>query len=251
LAEAWSALGTIKAYYDWEWEDAEQAYLKANALNPSLPWNHYHYSWYLNLFGRMDEAIREHKKAKELDPFEPFHTAFLGMIYFMVGEYDKAIREAKLAIAMKNKYLGKTILAKTYITMGRMDEANEIYQQLMNEYPRPKHYYYFLGVDYVLSGKIEEARKILSDMDTKYDTIPNSWGAWQRTEIYTALGDYDNSFEWFQFEPHHHFVPYIRVNWPLLTKDSAFIRDPRFKELMRRFNLPDPAPYQYDPDLDK
>lgn len=250
LAQAWSALATVKAYYDWDWKGAEQAYRKANSLNPSLPWNRYHYSWYLVLFGRMDEAIREHKKAKELNPFSPVGTAWLGYIYMMVGEYDKAIREAKLAMEMKNKVLGSMMLAEIYSSMGRLEEALEINQQLLNEYPLVR-YSPFLAKEYILSGNIEMGKQILDEWDTKLDTIPSAYGAYLRAEIYTALGDNDNAFKWYEFEPHHHWVPWVRVRWNMpCVKDSSFIKDPRFKELMRRMNLPDPAPFQYDPELD-
>ena len=248
LAEAWSLLGMVKAYYEFDWEGAEQAYHKANSLNPSIEWNHYHYAWYLVLFGRMDEAIREHKRAKELDPFSPFNTAWLGYIYMMLGEYDKAIRECKLAMELPNKFLGTQLLADTYFNMGREQEAIEIYEQLADEYSIPR--YNFSGWAYIRSGNLEEGKKILHDLETKYDTIPTPWGALKRADMYLALGDYDNAYKWYGFEPHHHFVPWIRVMWPALTNDSTFIKNPGFKALMRKMDLPDPSPFQYHPELD-
>ena len=68
-----------------------------------------------------------------------------------------------------------------------------------------------------------------------------------RGELYAALGDYENAVKWYSFEPHHHFAPWIRVRG---KHDSSFYDYPGFKKLMRRFNLPDPAPFQYDPDLE-
>ena len=244
LAQAWSVLGMVKAYYEWEWEAAEQAYHKANELNPSLPWNHYHYSWYLVLFGRMNEAIREHRLAQELDPFGPAHTGWFGFLYAMVGEYEKAIIEAERTIDMGYEVFGKLMLAEIYLFMGRNEEGIEIHEELVANYPIQK--YDWLGLAYIKSGRTEEGKKILKDLETKYDTIPSSWGALKRAEMYAALGDYDNAFKWLEFEPHHHFAPWVRI----FGNDSLFIQDPRFKALMRRMNLPDPSPFQYDPDLD-
>jgi class 3 adenylate cyclase/TolB-like protein len=243
LAQAWSVLGMVKAYYEWEWEAAEQAYHKANELNPSLPWNHYHYSWYLVLFGRMNEAIHEHRLAQELDPFGPAHTAWFGYLYAIVGEYDKALIEAERTIDMGFEAYGKFIQARIYDFMGRNEEAIEIYEQLVTDHGAPK--YDNLGLAYIKSGRIEEGKEILAELETKYDTIPTPWGALKRAQMYAALGDYDNAFKWFNFEPHHHFVAWVRG-----IDDSLFIKDPRFKILMRKMNLPDPAPYQYDPDVD-
>jgi TolB-like protein len=248
LAQAWSVFGMVKAYYDWDWEAAEQAYHKANELNPSLPWNHYHYSWYLLLFGRMNEAIREHKLAKELDPFNQAHTAWLGYIYMMLGEYEKAIRECELAMELPHKFLGSRFSADIHFFMGREEEAIEMYEQVAEEFSIPLHN--FLGRAYIMAGKIEEGKKILHDLETQYDSLPTPWGALTRARMYTALGDYENAYKWYEFEPHHHHIPWVRVRWILDTNDSTFIKNPGFKKLMRRFNLPDPAPFQYDPELD-
>lgn len=243
LAQAWSVLGMVKAYYEWEWEAAEQAYHKANELNPSLPWNHYHYSWYLVLFGRMNEAIREHRLAQELDPFGPAHTGWLGFLYAIVGEYEKAIAEAEHTIDMGYEAFGKFILAGTYMFMGQNEEAIELYEERVAKYQIPK--YNELGFAYIVSGRVEEGKEILAELETKYDSIPTPWGAFQRARMYAALKDYDNAFKWYNFDPHHHFVPWVRS-----SDDSLFVKDPRFKTLIRKMNLPDPAPYQYDPDLD-
>jgi len=246
LAQAWSVLGMVKAYYEWEWEAAEQAYHKANELNPSLPWNHYHYSWYLVLFGRMNEAIREHRLAQELDPFGPAHTGWFGFLYAFVGEYDKALEEAERTIDMGYEAFGEFVQAETYTLMGRYEEAVKIHEQRVIDYQIPKHN--ALGVAYIRSGRLEEGKKILAELETKYDTIPTGWGALKRAQLYAALGDYDNAVKWYNFEPHHHFVPWVR--WETYMYDSAFLDHPGFKDLMRRFNLPDPAPFQYDPELD-
>jgi hypothetical protein len=65
--------------------------------------------------------------------------------------------------------------------------------------------------------------------------------------MYAALKDYEDATKWFSFEPHMHFLP-----WRLRLKhsyDSLFVKDQRYKALLRKMNLPDPAPFQYDPDL--
>jgi class 3 adenylate cyclase/TolB-like protein/Flp pilus assembly protein TadD len=252
LAEAWTSLGMVKGYYDWDWDEAEYAYLKALELNPSLPWAHYHYSWFLALFGRMDEAILEHKRAKELDPFSPIHTAWLGYLYMTVGEYDKAIKEAELATTLRRGFLGKLMLAEIYSVMGRAEEATEIFEEVSEQLPNiPKFYFLFMGKHHLLSGNYDEGMKILADMDTLYDIKPTAWGALQRADMYTALGENDKAFQWYEYEPHHHFAPWVRYMWNIPpVKDSSFYYDPRFEQLLRRMNLPDPTPFQYNPELD-
>ena len=52
---------------------------------------HYHYSWALFLWDRMEEAIHEHKLAQKYDPFNPLQTAWLAALYCYDGDYEKAI----------------------------------------------------------------------------------------------------------------------------------------------------------------
>jgi TolB-like protein len=243
LAQAWSVYGMVMAYYEWNWEAAEKAYLKANELNPSLPWNHFHYSWYLILFGRMDEAIREHKLAQELDPFGPAHTGWFGYLYAMVGEYEKAIKEAELTIDMGFEGFGKIMLTHIYLYMGRNEEAVKTIEQLIEKFSLPTWYN---GLPNIRLGRIEEGMKSLKELETKYDSIPSPFGALVRGELYAALGDYEKAVKWYSFEPHHHWAPWVRVR---VKYDSSFHDYPGFKKLMQRYNLPDPAPFQYDPDL--
>jgi Tfp pilus assembly protein PilF len=64
LAEAHVALGELKLYYEWDWEGAQAAFVRALELNPNLPEAHRRYGWYLLLIGRPEDVLVELKKAK-------------------------------------------------------------------------------------------------------------------------------------------------------------------------------------------
>jgi hypothetical protein len=127
--------------------------------------------------------------------------------------------------------------------MGRENEAIKIREQLIADFGAPKE---SLIEPYIRVGRIEEAREIFNEIESKFDSLPSPFEAMGRAMLYRTMGDYDNAFKWFNFEPHHHHVPwYVRGN-----QDSLFVKDPRFKALLRKMNLPDPAPPQYDPELE-
>ena len=71
MAEIYAAMAEVYLYKLYRFEEAEKYFIKALELNPNLALTHYHYAWALNLFGRMEEAITEHKLAKKYDPFNP------------------------------------------------------------------------------------------------------------------------------------------------------------------------------------
>ena len=79
-AQAWAALACSKTYGEQDFEGAVKAYEKANALNPNMGFNHYHYAWLLYLYDEMEDAIKEHTIAQELDPLFPGHTFWLAWL---------------------------------------------------------------------------------------------------------------------------------------------------------------------------
>jgi len=230
LAEGYANMADVKLYYERDWKGAEQNFKRAAELNPSLPMNHYHYAWYLALMKRMDEAIVEHKKAQELDPITPLHTAWLGGLYWMDGQYDKAIAEAKKCLAWKNEYgLGWLITGFGYAGKGMYEEAIAAHRKAVEIDPSWK---YALGRTYALAGRKDEARKILAELEKEE---PSPFGAWTRAIMYTALGENDKAFQWLNYQPTHGWIPWFSVDpefYPLRT-------DPRFKELVRKWNLPE------------
>lgn len=135
-AGGWAALAHYHTYFGWDWELAEYAFNRANVLDPNLAYNHYHRAWYLALFGRMNEAIDEHKRAQELDPFTPLHTAWLGELYRMVGLYEEGLAEVKKIEQMQDDYaLGLLVKGNLLISQGNLKEGLEASQ---------KHFKFFL-----------------------------------------------------------------------------------------------------------
>ena len=246
LAEGWAALATIKTYYEWDWKGAEQAFNRANELNPSLPMNRYHYAWYLALFGRMDEAIREHRIAQKLDPFISLHTAWLGELYRSVGEYDKAIVECEAALHMDEQLLGTKVLADTYMSMGKTDEAIRLFEENVHRPPwGPLFKYFDLAPNYIRVGRIEEGKAILEELENEFDSIPSPFGALCRVRIYGALGDKDKAFEWMKFRPHHVWLAWMRGD-PVI--DEKVKSDPRFAEILKEMNLSPTLTLVYNPE---
>jgi serine/threonine protein kinase/Tfp pilus assembly protein PilF len=231
LAEGYANIADVKLYYERDWKGAEQNFKRAMELNPSLAMNHYHYAWYLALMRRMDEAIVEHKRAQELDPLTPLHTAWLGGLYWMEGQYDKAIAEAKKCLKLNDNYaLGLLITGFGYAGKGMYEEAIAAHRKAVEINPEWK---YALARTYAMAGRKDEARKILVEYEKEE---PSAFGAWALAIMYTALGENDKAFQWLNYRPTHGWLPWFSVDpefYPLRT-------DPRFKELVRKWNLPEP-----------
>jgi TolB-like protein/uncharacterized protein HemY len=68
LAEAYTVLGSIYDYVDWDWEKAENAFKRTLELNPNYATAHHYYSQHLHINGRNEEARMHIDKALELNP---------------------------------------------------------------------------------------------------------------------------------------------------------------------------------------
>jgi tetratricopeptide (TPR) repeat protein len=232
LTEAHAALAQIKLYRDWDWEAAEQAFQRALELNPNLTLTRAHYSWYLLLLGRTDEALAEMRRVQEVDPLTPLWLAWQGTQYLWTGQYEKAIDEAKKSLELNPDFVvGLYVLGSAYAEKGMYEEAIKAHQRAgMLSRDRKSA----LGLTYAMAGRQDEARLVLAELEAD----PTTWDTWYIAQIYAVLGEKDEAFRWLEAAygpPHHPYVPWIRY-------PSAFKHlhdDPRFGDLLRRMNLPE------------
>ena len=229
MADVYGALAVVAQYYTWKFDLAEKYYKKALTLNPNLAITHYHYSWGLCLWGRMEEAIAEHKLAQKYDPFNPLHTAWLGELYRMEGRYEEAISEELKAFEITKDYpVAYNVLGSIYLDMGRIDEAIATHEKLVELYPEWK---FALACTYVKTGHRDKALQILSEIE-KASVDP--YNAFSRMSVNAALGNKDETLKWLEYEPHHGWVA-----WAAVSPDYNFLHgDPRWEAFIKKLNIP-------------
>jgi len=231
LAEAHHVLAVFKGYFDCDWETAQRMMDNALSINPNLATAHYSNSWFHVIFGRMEEAIAEHKRAKELDPLTPLYTAWLGDIYRYVGRYEEAIAEANRSIEIAPKFpVGYFVLAQSRSDQGRHEEAIAAYRECAKVAP---HWKWAAGIGYAKAGRLEETRKLLAELEQQKVT---PWNAFWRAILNAWLGNKDEAFRWLNHKPYHAWIVVIRFgDW-----FKPLHGDPRLLDLLHRMNLPPP-----------
>jgi TolB-like protein len=228
LAEVLLANGFVKGYFEWDWDEGTRLIRQALDINPSLAMAHYHLAWYLALFDRIPEAIEEHQRAKELDPFNPLHVAWLGELYRMNGQPREAEAECLKSIEMAPAFPpGHFVLGLVYTAQGRHQEAIAAIEKASEG----SQYRWALGPAYAAAGRREEAVRLLDEL-TREKVTP--WRAFWRAINHAQVGDLDEAFKWLEYEPHHIFVPWVRV----LDWAAPLHRDPRFPAQLERMHLP-------------
>ncbi len=229
IAEIYSAMAELYLYYTWEFDKVEEYFKRALEINPNLDLTHYHYSWALYLFGRMDEAIEQHELAQKYDPLNPMHTAWLGGLYNIAGRYEDAVREALKSFEIQKDYaIGYLVLGEAYLGLGREEEAIKAHEKLAEVAP---WWSSILGVTYAKTNHRDEAEHILNELE---NSEINGFIAVGLAHLNAALGNTDEVFKWLNYEPHHGFVAWAAVN----PNYEPYHNDVRWKEFLERLNLP-------------
>jgi TolB-like protein/tetratricopeptide (TPR) repeat protein len=230
-ADAHMALAVIKTYFDWDWPGAEREFRRALALNPSLSEAHFHYGWYLHIFGRNEEAMAELKRTAELDPRTPNKMANVGWLCWNLGKLDEAMAWARKALDLdSNDVSGLFVTSGVYADRKMFDEAIATDRKLAAVDPDWK---FSLAGSYILAGRKDEALKIVAEMERKDYPRFSNWLFMLRT----MLGDKEEAFRALDaaFEYHQILLP-----WTMALGDASFPwrTDPRWQAYLRRMNFP-------------
>jgi serine/threonine-protein kinase len=230
-AEAWAALADYRSYSERNWEGAEDAFRRANELNPSLAMNHYHYAWYLVLSGRVDEAITEHRRAQELDPLTGLHAVWIPPLYWFAGDYERALREAR---PLLEQYPGHPIplhiVAESAARLGLWEEAIALEEDAVQLDPAFRAY---LAHVYARAGRTEDALRIVRELEAE---PPTPWYAKGLALSHAALGNRDEALRWLSFEPPHAWLAWVATS-QYADQWDAFRDDPGYQAVLRRMNL--------------
>jgi len=238
LPEAHTALAEVSWWYDWDWSAAEKEFRRAIELNPTSAVAHFHYGYMLSTMGRFNEAVAECKRAQELDPLSLIVNVDFGYIYTLARRFDEAEPWYRKGLELDpNSNIGHAELAWNYAFKGQTSEAIAEYQKIP-KLPSPRTDQLLsggLGYVYAVSGKRDEALKIVSQFEKlageKYVD------GYQIASVYAGLHANEKAFHWLGIavEARSGSLVYLKTD-PFLDNLHS---DPRFSEILRRVGLPE------------
>jgi TolB-like protein/DNA-binding winged helix-turn-helix (wHTH) protein/Tfp pilus assembly protein PilF len=218
LAEAHIALGNVKFNYDWDWNGAEQEFMRALELDPGNLRGHSCYGFLLMAVGRHDEAIREGRRAVELDPLSSEVQSALGRFLYRGHRVEEAVPPLQRAIELEPQDLAARFrLGEVFTQLRKYDEALLLFGEKSFGAARV----------YALTGRKQEALEIMRGVNEPPISI---------AAVYAALGDKDKAFQILQKAVDNrtaHLV-YLKEDPPLETLHS----DPRWQALIQRMKFP-------------
>jgi serine/threonine-protein kinase len=235
LAEPHATLGTINKQL-WQWAEAEKEFKRAIELNPNYATTYHWYSIMLIYLGRKDESLAMIQRAHELDPLSSIIMAALSWVQAMRDDFQASTDTLfKLIEIDPNFGIAYDNLGLLYLKTGRNAEAVAAFEKAAQLTDRYSVVLSSLGYAYTATGKRTEALAIIKELEEKY-TRKEANGL-SVAAVYAGLGDNDKAFEWLEkdFQNRDGLLPDITVSIPL----ESLRDDPRFKDLLRRMNLPE------------
>jgi DNA-binding winged helix-turn-helix (wHTH) protein/TolB-like protein/Flp pilus assembly protein TadD len=234
LAEAHATLGFINFYYDWNGVDAGNEFRRALADNPNYAMAHSWYGESLAAMGRFPEAVAEAQRALEDDPLSLIIGSNAGWTLSLAGKGDQAIEILKKAIEIDPTF------PRTHYRLGRAYEQKKSYELAISELEQAVNlsggdscYQGSLGHAYAISGKTDQARKVLQELEGRgaQQYVP----AYAIALVYAGLGENDHAITWLQkaYEDRSTSMVFLKLDPEVGNLHS----DPRFEQLSRRINF--------------
>jgi len=246
LGEAHASLGFLRFVYDWDFAGAESEFKQALDLNPNYAEAHHWSAIYFANVGRHEEASIEAKRAVELDPLSLLMNMTPALASYLARDYDAAVEHLQKIIDMEPNFPGAhSVLGNVYLQQGLFEQAMVEYQKVLElskgVAPVEMSMKAIIAHAYAKWRKRSKAIKLLHELTAEIsdsDKLPGLSNVLQHSiaEIYAALGQVDEAFEWLNKAYHAHDMQMVslKVN-PTL---DGLRNDARFADLVRRVGLP-------------
>ncbi len=233
LSQAHIALATVKQFHDEDFDGAEASYRQAIALNPDSATAHHRYSQLLLLLGKLDDALIEIKLAHQLDPLSVAINNNLGYTLYLRRDYSQAEKFCQNAHETEPAAVQPLVnLGMIYEQRGMIDQAFTVLNKartLAATNVAQSDVLQALGHVYAVSGKKDEARKVLQALTQL--SKQEEEAQISKALVHSGLGEMDQAFQVLEVES---------KTWPaaptIVTLDprlDSLRSDPRYQELVK------------------
>jgi serine/threonine-protein kinase len=235
-AEAHTSLAHVKSTQDWDWLAAEREFQRALGLDPRYPTAHH---WYavscLAPMGRLGDARDEILLAQTLDPISSIIARDVARVHYYRQDFEAALEQCDHTIELNPHFSpAYWILGLVQEQRGEFEESVAAFQRAIQLSPRSPIMQAALGRTFALSGKREEALRILQELHKMAEKRYVS--PFELASLHFALDQTDEGFEWLAkaFQDRCFELISLRVDPRWLSLKG----NPRFHQLFSRLGLP-------------
>ncbi|MCW5955190.1 MAG: tetratricopeptide repeat protein [Pyrinomonadaceae bacterium] len=235
LGEPHATLGIVYVQL-WQWAEAEREYKQALEISPNYATAYHWYSILLKNLGRYDDAAKIITRGAELDPLSPSIQANISMMYQLQNKHDESIKNSLKIVELNPNYgRGYEYLGLSYLKVGRKEEAISTMEKAVELTNRQNIVLSELGYVYAQVGKRTEAMAVAKELEDKF--ARHAATGHDVAAVYSGLGEKDKAFEWLEKSFQTRDSQLNTFRWEMQFESLA--DDPRFKDLLRRMNLPE------------
>jgi hypothetical protein len=241
LAEAHTALGLVRYFFEWDWAGADAELRRAVELNAGSSAAHEEYGGFLTMMGRIDEGLRHSREAARLDPLSLGPAHDVGINAMVRGEYEQAAAEFRRTIQIDPNWTwGYIKLARNLAHQKKCPESleqSEIGERKIAGGAAPAARSW-LARNYAMCGDVAKARQKLEeirDLQKKRYVDPMMFAA-----IHSALGETDEAVRWVE-KAYEDRSPNLVGAAQAHRFDPELASHPRFKAIVERMRFPPPG----------
>jgi TolB-like protein/Tfp pilus assembly protein PilF len=235
LADAHAVLGFIIFWYEWNWAAAEAELTRAIELDPKNADAHLFYAHLLSNTGRHEQALNEAKLARELDPLNVRTNALEGQFLMHAGHLDEGLARLKATIELDpNNWMAHLFSTSAYIEKGMFDDAISEGRKTIEIAPLTRSFS-FLGYALAKAGRMREANEGLQKV---LEASRERWvSPYTIALLYNGLEDRDQTIKWLEkgLVDHDPRMVFLKVE----PKWNNLRSDPQFIEIARKAGFSD------------
>ena len=238
--EAYFILGKLYYIFEWDWVEAEQAFMEGMELSPAFIYGRIEYANFLSAMGRFDKSITLGQQTLKLDPTEP--TVYNELAYSMtlMGQYNEALDLLNKSLELyPDLYQTLELRKYLYHSMGNFNSDILVWGKIKGSYKNDlsKVEFYDLiaaGKALVKVGRQSEASEILNEINRRttedFSPPPVDMGY-----FYLALGEYEKGMDFFEtaYNEKQPGLVWINVDF----RNDSIRSNPRFKRLLRKMGF--------------
>jgi TolB-like protein/lipoprotein NlpI len=231
LSEAHAALGWVRFFVEWKFDEGLAELRRAKQLSPGNPTANDLLARVLVYLGHFQEAEQLARQAIELDPLAYTAGSNLARILFVEGKLDEANAEARNAVELQPT-AASSHRWQVLIAVLRGDGETALREAELE--PNAGYRRFELALAHYARGDRPAADAALTELIAQ----DRNFQAYQIAEVYAWRGETEKAFEWLQiaFDNHDTGMLSLLID-PLLR---GLRDDSRYNGMLAKVGLPAP-----------
>ena len=216
---------------DFKHENAIRDFQKAIELKPGLNISYELLSLVQYHVGLMDQSMANAKKGLELEPTSVRARHYIAVVSLLQGKYVEALKMFGTVSEQYVPFFRIALMAQTLYYLGRLDEAAEMIEQGLLEYPVEPQLNSSYAIILAKMGRTDEVRRRMNLAIENKSELRHVHHLYHNLAGASALmGDKDEAVKWL-IRASDEGLP----NYPLFNRDpnlASLKGDPKYEDLM-------------------